>query len=645
MSAMPKPPGGCEVVTSLVTLVLAPHYDDEVLGCGGLVAQLGRAGTRVHIVFLSDGSGGVEEVGDRRAYAARRRAESVEATRALGVGSSEHLGLVDGSLASSRADLRAGIGRALLEHRPDLVLVPSPLEATDDHRAAFAALHDVLSALRPGEPGLDALAEARVLLYEVNHPAHPDLLVDVTRSRDAIEAAMSCYASQLERHDYFGAALGLRRYRCLTLEPGVELAEAYRRLRVDDFRTRSLAQLVTAVGGATAVGEIREGPLVSVVVRTKDRGVLLAQALESLAASSYRALEVVLVNDGGQPPPVPSDPPFALRRVDLPTNRGRAAAANAGVEAARGQYVLFLDDDDLVAPEHVETLVGLAVGSGARVVYTDAAVGVYEPDPRGGWALRSRTVPYSRDFDSDLLLVDNYIPFHTVLVERSLYAEVGPFDESLAFFEDWDLLIRLSRLARFQHLARVTCEYRHFRGAAHALGEASDGRPEFVSTKGRVLEKHRSLRSSDALARAVITLRREAVEAGIEADRLRARLAVAERDYHLKNGELASAREESDRRAAALEEHEREFRRLYELEAELRRGVDDQLEHLGRTYAEIERLNQVIAAIVAERDGTIAAMRATRAWRLHEWWQRLVRGRRGERGLVAGGGAKGGQRP
>ncbi|HVR28677.1 MAG TPA: PIG-L family deacetylase [Thermoanaerobaculia bacterium] len=625
MSTMPQPPGECTDVASLVTVVLAPHYDDEVLGCGGLLAQLGRSGTKIHVVFLSEGSGGIEEVGDRRAYAARRRAESEEAARALGVASSEHLGLRDGSLASSRAALRAGIERALLERRPDLVLVPSPLETTNDHRVTFAALHDVLAALGAGAPGGGALAEARVLVYEVNHPAHPDLLVDVTRSRQAIEAAMSCYRSQLERHDYLGAALGLRRYRCLTLAPGVELAEAFRRLRIDDFRTRTLAQLIAKLGGVPALDQVREGPLVSVVVRTKDRAVLLEQALESLAASSYRSIEVVLVNDGGQAPSTPAAFPFALRRVDLEGSRGRAAAANAGVAAARGQYVLFLDDDDVVAPEHVETLVGLALGSGARAVYTDAAVGVYEPDPRGGWTVRSRSVPYSRDFDPDLLLVDNYIPFHTLLVERSLHAEAGPFDESLEFFEDWDLLIRLSRLARFQHLARVTCEYRHFRGAAHALGETSDGRADFLSTKARVLEKHRSLRSSEALSRAIVTLRREAVEARIEAGDLSARLAEMERSYHLKNGELASAREESERRARALEEHEHEFRRRFEQEAELRRGIDDQLAHLGRTYAEIERLNQVIAAIVTERDRTIEAMKATRAWRLREWWQRLAR--------------------
>jgi LmbE family N-acetylglucosaminyl deacetylase len=630
-----QPPGRCADVSSLVTVVLAPHYDDEVLGCGGLLARLARGGTRIHVVFLSDGAGGVEEVGDRSTYAERRRAESVEATRALGVQTLEHLGLPDGSLASSLDRLSAAIERVLLVERPDLLLVPSPLEITDDHRAAFAALHQTLTGLRAADARLDAVAEIRVLAYEVNRPAYPDLLVDVTGERAAIEEAMASYRSQLERHDYLGAALGLRRWRCLTLPPEVELAEGYRRLGVDDFRTRSLAQLVAELGGVPALHQVPAGPLVSIVVRTKDRPALLPQALASIAASTYRALEVVLVNDGGAPPVIPSDFPLPVVRVDLDSNRGRAAAANAGVGAARGRYVLFLDDDDTIAPEHVEMLVGLAVGTGARVVYTDAAVGVYEADPGRGWTEHGRSLPYSRDFDADLLLFDNYIPFHTVLVERSLYQEAGSFDESLAFFEDWDLLIRLSRLTRFHHLARVTCEYRHFRGAAHALGEVGEERLDFVATKGRVLDKHRHLQSPDALSRAIVTLRREGVEARQQADLARARLAEIERAYHLRNGELETVREESERRARALEEHERDFERLHAGEATLTRGIEEQLEHLGRTYAEIERLNGVIAKMatesgetVAERDRTIEAMKAGRAWRLHEWWQRMAHGRR-----------------
>ena len=133
--------------------------------------------------------------------------------------------------------------------RPDLLLLPSPLELTGDHRAAFAALHRVLTGLRAGDALFDVTAELRVLAYEVNHAAHPDLLVDVSRERAAIESAMSHYRSQLERHGYLEAALGLRRWRCLTLGPQVELAEGYRSLRAADFRTRTLAQLTTELGG------------------------------------------------------------------------------------------------------------------------------------------------------------------------------------------------------------------------------------------------------------------------------------------------------------------------------------------------------------------------------------------------------------
>ena len=85
-------------------------------------------------------------------------------------------------------------------------------------------------------------------------------------------------------------------------------------------------------------------------------------------------------------------------------------------------------------------------------------------------------------------------------------------------------------------------------------------------------------------------------------------------------------REESERRRQALADHEQRLRASPREEATLRRGIEEQIEHLGRTYAEIERLNASIAEISADRDRTlaqIAQMKTTRAWRLHEWWYRI----------------------
>jgi LmbE family N-acetylglucosaminyl deacetylase len=598
-------------------LVLAPHYDDEVLGCGGLLAQLAAAGAAVRVLFLTDGGGGSEEVADRQTYRKRRREESGKVCEILGLAGCDHLGLPDGALERHLDEAAAGIRRALLTQRPDLLLVPSPLEVSSDHRAAFAALHRLLGPVREGSPDQEPSSGLRVLLYEVNHPGHPDLLVDVTAEAPVLEKAMAAYASQGERHPYWNAGLGLRRFRTLSLGPGVELAEGYRRLGVDDFTTRSPAQLVRHLGGIPEVHEVREGPRISVIVRTRDRPQLLAQALASLAEGEYRRAEVVLVNDGGnvgdigEPPVVPDGYPLPVVRVDLAQSRGRAGAAEAGLAAASGDFVAFLDDDDLAAPEHLATLAGLVSAAGVRVAYTDAAVAVYELD-EGGWVCRERRLPYSRDFDPDVLLIDNYIPFNTLLIERPLFAAAGPFDPSLPFFEDWDLLIRLSALAPFHHLPRVTCEYRHFRGSGHhVFGERPRERADFLAVKARVIAKHAARLRPETLARAVDTLRAELVaerEDRAAARREHQRLAE-DRDrlqdlYHALNGEAASLRQEREGFRAELQ-------RLYDEERKLRAAVDDQTAHLGRTYAEIERLN-----------GILREMESTRAWRMHQWWGR-----------------------
>jgi LmbE family N-acetylglucosaminyl deacetylase/glycosyltransferase involved in cell wall biosynthesis len=627
---IPPAPGTTTPVAARSVLVVAPHYDDEVLGCGGLVAALTAKGAAVRVLFLTDGSGGVESVEDRAAYAARRREEAAAALAVLGVSGSEHLALPDGELARRGAELREALERALLALRPDLVLVPSPLEATLDHRAAFAALFGVVSPARPGDALHEALAGTRFLLYEVNHPGYPDLLVDVGAQLPRIEAAMHCYASQQERHDYLAAGIGLRRYRALSLPNEVSAAEAYRALERDDLTTRSLARLVRDLGGVPELLALREGPPVSVVVRTCDRPALLAEALASLAASTYRAVELVLVTDGGPPARLPDGFPFPVRSVHLPERRGRADAANAGIAAATGAYVGFLDDDDLLEPEHLATLAGLVAGAGTRVAYTDAAVGVYAPDPERGWLQVERRLPYSRDFDADLLLLDNYIPFNTLLIERELLLAAGgpgpgPLDPTLPFFEDWELLIRLAQRTPFLHCRQVTCEYRHFRGGGHVFGERPRERPDFLAVKARVLDRHRGLLTAERLAAAIDRLRGEEVAAReaergardaarrAEQDRL-----LAEDAYHRTHGEAAALRGERERLLAEVATlgdvaaaRERELQRLFGEEAALRRGVEEREEHLRRVYAEIERL-----------EALLAAMRATRAWRLHEWVER-----------------------
>jgi LmbE family N-acetylglucosaminyl deacetylase len=631
------PPTQTTPVLANRVLVLAPHYDDEIFGCGGLLAQLSRAQAEIRVLYLTDSSGGDEVRDDRETYAARRRTEAQRALDILGITQLEVLPIADGRLAE-RVELAAeAITRSIGELRPDLLLSVSPCEITADHRAAFAALHRTLSPLRGGGE-LDRIMDGcRTLLYEVNHPGFPDLLVDVSNEIELLTAAIDAHASQLELHNYREAALGMRHFRALSLPASVTAAEGYRKLATFDAVSHGLGALVARLGGVPDAVEIHDGPLVSVVVRTKDRLELLAEALDSIGASSYRRVEVVLVNDGGAPPEVPAAFPFPVVRVEMDGNQGRAAAATAGVEAATGDYLCFLDDDDLMGVEHLATLVGLVSASGVRIAYTDAAVGVYELDPVEGWREVDRRLPYSRDFDPELLLVDNYIPFNTLLIERKLALGTLPFSPELDFFEDWDFLIRLSAHTPFHHLARVTAEYRHFRGSGHhILGDDPQQRADFLERKAEVISRHSDRVDPALLARVVDRLRSETVQAldiatdaRRELDGVRTELAEWTDAYHRANGEREALRGEKamlidklrtletelDTHRRAIGEARSESERARAREQELDRVFSEQVEQIGKLYAEIERLGELIEA-----------MESTKAWKWHQRLEKL-RGR------------------
>lgn len=638
-----RPPGVTTELRAERVLVIAPHADDDVIGCAGALDGLRAGGARVAVLFLTDSAGGDEPVADPVAYAAARRDEAAAALAVLGIDELAFLDLPDGRLAQHLEAAADGIRAALLEHRPQLVFAISPLETTRDHQAGFAALYRVLAPLRGGSDLDSAIAGSEVLLYEINHPAFPDVLVDVSHRLERIEHAIRAHRSQLERHNYLEAALGMRRFRTLSLGSDVAAAEGFRRVHPADFATASLAGLIGRLGGVPVLHAVTEGPLLSVIVRTKDRPRLLQEALASLARQTYRRAEVVIVNDGGASPELPADHPLELRLVELESNRGRGPAADAGIAAARGDAITFLDDDDLVEPEHLAVLAGLAGAADTRIAYTDAAVGIYELDG-DGWREVERRLPYSRDFDPDLLLVDNYIPFNTLVIERRLLDEVGPVDSGLEFFEDWDLLIRLAQRTPFRHLRQVTCEYRHFRGGGHhVLGEHPDARADFLAQSATVIDRHRRLLTPERLARVVRTLRTEAVDAAEAAaahataatDARRARAEWEDR-WHRLNGalqaldsehqQLAEAHTETlrahtataadrDRQAAAAAELSGRVAELDRIEAMLRERLAAQDTDLAATYAEIERLNRLVHS-----------MEATKAWRLHRTLEKL-RGR------------------
>lgn len=205
-------------------------------------------------------------------------------------------------------------------------------------------------------------------------------------------------------------------------------------------------------------------PPVSAVVRTFNRPERLGECLRALLAQKYRPFEIVVVNDGGESVErVLEDEGCGeeTRYVANRMNLGRTAALNVGVEAARGEYVNIVDDDDWVYPRHLATLAAAAAPERLPVVYSDVLNVEFALDSvTGEWIRKSERLVYSFDFEPDNFLLANYIPVTCLLIRRDCFEAVGPFDESLPVYEDWEFLIRLSRKYSFKHVNTITGEYR-----------------------------------------------------------------------------------------------------------------------------------------------------------------------------------------
>ena len=206
-------------------LVLAPHPDDETLGCGATLAAHAALGDPVTVLFVTTGvHGDADKRHDPEHYVALRRAEAEAACAVLGVGETVFWGFPDSCVVTTDdlQHIRALLARELERLRPDVVYGPHVEESHSDHHFVGLAARGALE---------DAGGPAAVFGYEVWSPLTPQLVVDVTEHYEAKRKAIHCYASQLADTDLMGAVEGMNRYRSIMLPAadgsGVHRAEAF----------------------------------------------------------------------------------------------------------------------------------------------------------------------------------------------------------------------------------------------------------------------------------------------------------------------------------------------------------------------------------------------------------------------------------
>jgi N-acetylglucosamine malate deacetylase 1 len=205
-------------------LVLAPHPDDEAIGCGGAILYHLRQGNEVHIVFLTSGENGGH--GRSKIDTVQvRETEARCAARVLGVTKIEFWHLPDGNIRLTTRAVEQ-MRKKLIDFKPDIVFVTHEREMHRDHRAAVRLLRRAFTGLSGQRPN--------VLGYEVWTPVQTIAAsVDITGFLEKKLRAVRAYRSQCKAVGFVAAVRGLNRYRGeMHSWPGGDYAEVFTRVNL-----------------------------------------------------------------------------------------------------------------------------------------------------------------------------------------------------------------------------------------------------------------------------------------------------------------------------------------------------------------------------------------------------------------------------
>ena len=238
--------------------------------------------------------------------------------------------------------------------------------------------------------------------------------------------------------------------------------------------------------------------LVSVVVPVFNQQEFIGEALHSIFGQSFRDFEIVVVDDGS----TDETPAILARygkdiRVLRQPNRGGAAALNAGVRAARGEWIAWLSADDAWEPSKLEEQVNaLGQSPDAGLVYTD-----YVYIDSAGKILSREHFPCPVPRWRRLIWLARrcYINGSSTLIRKDAFANVGLYDESDRLTPDWDLFLRIARKYNIVHVPEPLVRYRIHGGQTSA-------RRDLMERSSRRVFSRNARRLGPALGALVATL-------------------------------------------------------------------------------------------------------------------------------------------
>lgn len=206
-------------------IVLSPHFDDDVVGCGGTLYKHIIGGDKITIVYFTDGREGDPSVEDKELVEKTRKQEARMATKILSI---ENLIFLDEpeTKLKSHKNLNFKLSDIFNRIKPNLVYLPWFLDNHIDHFELNRIFLDLCHNIQ---------FDFNICAYELWTPLIPNIVIDIGEVISKKEAALKQYQSQLKQVDYFITTLALNKYRSATNLKGRSYAEAFLYLPLKDY--------------------------------------------------------------------------------------------------------------------------------------------------------------------------------------------------------------------------------------------------------------------------------------------------------------------------------------------------------------------------------------------------------------------------
>lgn len=223
------------------------------------------------------------------------------------------------------------------------------------------------------------------------------------------------------------------------------------------------------------------GPLVSIIIPVYNAEKYLANTINSAISQTWSNKEIIIVDDGSVDNSLAIAESFAGEQIKVfgQPNKGASAARNKGLLEAKGEYIQFLDADDLLMPNKIEAQLDQLVNT-TNTLATCPMADLYNDEDIADIPLKDQPIEKTNDtltFLLDLYTINNKLsaPIHAWLTPASLIKKAGAWDETLSVNDDGEFFCRVVLAAQGVITVNTTlCYYRKYHGLGSSLSGGRD---------------------------------------------------------------------------------------------------------------------------------------------------------------------------